>query len=123
MGGIIHYLTPYLQDAVLGLFADGSSKAVLDTWIQFTVEESPKVFFDNLSTEAVYTVDSITAIGQQADTYLTSVFDEAVSTAPSVELAELFKDISAKELIEKQHLSRSSDSLLDCNYSPLLHNK
>lgn len=101
------------METKVSLFGTKSPKNILDTWMQFTVEELPETFFEEVSKDITYTVDGISDMGQRADSYLEAVFQEAVDTAPSVAVKELFENLVEQEEVEKHQLSRATNSLWD----------
>lgn len=101
------------MENTLQQFSRKSPAHILDTWIQFTVEESPKAFFDEAQQGLAHTVDGISAMGQRADSYLEAVFQTAEEMATSGDVKELFGHLVSLEVREKRQLSNATNSLWD----------
>lgn len=84
---------------------------ILGTWIQYTLEESPQGFIDALDVNDNMSIDDITKIGQQVDSYLVNLFEDVMQTAASPSLQDVFRSLMSMEEEEKHTLTRAANSL------------
>jgi len=112
---LLNYMAIHEHDmgSKLQLISDNASSKVLGTWMQFTVEQSPQIFFENLQKNLGRSIDDIASMGQDADSYLQHVFQDARDTAPTQDIKELFDQLAAMETLEKQALSKATNSVWD----------
>jgi len=112
---LLNYMAIHEHDmgSKLQLISDNASSTILGTWMQFTVEQSPQSFFKNLQKNLGESIDDIASMGQDADSYLQDVFQDARDTAPTQDIKELFDQLAAMETLEKQALSKATNSVWD----------
>ena len=98
--------------AELARFIEGTSDAILKTWVKITLEKSPEDFFNHLSFHDDMTHEEVGSLGQQVDAYLVSVFDDLRVIASTDETQEIFQNLMEMEMAIKRRLSQAVNSLL-----------
>lgn len=89
-----------------------ASEGVLNTWIQFTLEQTPDHFIGQFNTSAGMDVEQVFELGQTIDSYLLDVFEELMDTAATDELRDLFQNLVTMEREEKFALTRAANGVL-----------
>lgn len=92
-------------------YEDHAPEGVLGTWIQFTLEETPQVFIDELDISSGMSVEQIADMGHQVDAYLVNLFEEVMHTATNNNVKDVFKSLMDMEKEEKYTLTRAANSL------------
>jgi len=100
------------MSASLASYQQHASEGVLNTWMQYTLEQSPEHFIEQLDTPEHMSVEQIGALGQTIDSYLLEVFEELMQTAATDDLRELFQNLMAMEIEEKHALTRATNGVL-----------
>ncbi len=99
-----------MEDSLI-TYEQHASRPVLETWMQYTLEDSPQDFISNLNTSFNMTPTEIAELGQRVDDYLVDLFEEVTDTASSIELKEVFQNLIDMEHEEKHNLTRAANSL------------
>ncbi len=94
---------------------EGAEAAALDTYIQYTLEEPPTLFFENLLKEhSRRDLDGLCAMGQAVYEYLVSLFEEALREMDSTTSAgDFVKELMDLEALERRKLTQTLGDLLD----------
>jgi hypothetical protein len=95
------------------MFNKGASKKVMDTWLQFTPEQSNQSFFDNLGIDGLFTISDVTGLGFQIDSYLEQLYLSLEKESECSEVRDLFHTIRDIELQEKKELSKTANGIYD----------
>ena len=106
---LLSYVKKHHKAAVKELkkFTEHTSDAVLNTWVQVTLEKSPEDFFSNLSFHKDMNHEEVGALGQQVD-----VYEEMKGVASTDELRTIFQNLMEMEVTRKRRLSQAVNSLL-----------
>jgi hypothetical protein len=98
----------------VGKVKQGAPESVLDTYIQFTLEEAPLRFLENLLAEIdVPGADDISALGGRVDDYLVDLFDAAAQEVDTAKGAEFLRELAELEQLERKKLTRTIASMMD----------
>jgi len=110
---LLNYMQRHHTDAVSELekFTQHTAEAVLNTWVQVTLEQSPEDFFNGLSFHSDMSHQEVGTLGQQVDTYLVNVYEELSEIAATGELRAIFKNLMEMEVARKRQLSQAVNSL------------
>ncbi|MEE8057762.1 MAG: hypothetical protein V3T17_08010 [Pseudomonadales bacterium] len=110
---LLNFMSEHEQrmETSLARYEQHAPQSVLQTWMQYTLEEPPELFIQRLGITAEMTIDDITALGQKVDNYLVDLFEEVTETAATNELKEVFQNLVAMEEEEKHSLTRAANSL------------
>ena len=101
-----------LADA-LGEFAEGSSREILDTWFQFTVDdETLKLCPDALLHDDI-TVDDVIRAGVAMSQCFIDLFREIATTADSDQVRAVFQNLLESEQREQKKLVRNVGMFMD----------
>lgn len=111
---LLSYMYKHEQDAARGLkqFTQHTDKSVLNTWVQITLENSPKDFFKGLSFNDNMSLEEVGMLGQKVDTYLVDVFKDLEDIAATEDLREIFQNLMEMEKTKKRRLSQAVNSLI-----------
>lgn len=96
----------------IGAFIQHSSKSVLGTWVQITLEVSTEKFFGGFAINTEIGVNELNEIGQQVDAYLVDVFEDLSTVAATDQLRDIFQNLMDMETSRKRGLSKAVNSLL-----------
>lgn len=102
-----------MENSVHNLRRSGSA-GVLGTYIQYTLEESPKVYLASLA--EVFpdpTADQVCDIGLRLDGYLVELFEGARKEIDAPKAIEFLQDLMNLEALERRKLSQTLNSLHD----------
>lgn len=111
---LLSYMYKHEQDSASALkqFAQHTDKSVLNTWIQITLENSPKDFFKGLSAHNNMSLEEVGVLGQKVDAYLVDVFDDLQVVAATEDHREIFRNLMEMEKTKKRRLSQAVNSLI-----------
>jgi len=98
--------------AELENFIQHTSKPALKSWVQITLEHSPKDFFEGLPTHDDMSFEEIGTLGQQIDQYLVEVFNALGDIVVTDELHVIFANLAEIETNRKRRLSQAINSLM-----------
>lgn len=94
-------------------FNRNASKRIMDTWLQFTPEQSNQSFFNDLSYGDTLSVSDVTGIGFEIDNYLEELYSALEGEADCQDVRDLFHTIRDIELQEKKELSKTANGIYD----------
>lgn len=94
-------------------FNKTASKRIMDTWLQFTPEQSNQSFFNELTYGDSLSVNDVTGIGFEIDSYLEQLYLALESEADCQDVRDLFHTIRDIELQEKKELSKTANGIND----------
>lgn len=94
-------------------FNKDASKRIMDTWLQFTAEQSNQSFFNELTYGDSLTISDVTGIGFEIDNYLETLYLALESEADCQDVRDLFHTIRNIELQEKKELSKAANGIYD----------
>lgn len=110
---LLNYMSEHelRMEKSLDSYEQHAPKSILHTWLQYTLEEPPKMFIDSLHATPDMSVTDITELGQKVDDYLLGVFEEVTETAATNDIREVFRNLMDMEEEEKHSLTRAANSL------------
>ncbi len=92
----------------------GASESVLGTYLQYTLEETPRRYLENLVKDLdAPGTDEIGELGSRVDDYLVDLFEEALQEVDSAKAEEFLKDLLDLERLERRKLTLTLNSLQD----------
>ena len=94
-------------------FNKNASKKVMDTWLQFTPEQSNQSFFNDLSLSESFSIRDVTGLGFEIDNYLETLYLALEGEADCEDVIDLFHTIRNIELQEKKELSKAANGIYD----------
>lgn len=86
---------------------------VMQTWLQYTHEESAKDFIKNLELSDPPTIKEINTIGREVDNYFSELYEAVYGAIESSEVKEVFEDLKQVQDKERITLSMATNSLWD----------
>ncbi len=86
---------------------------VMQTWIQYTPEESPREVLQGINLTGILDIEEINRLGQQVDQYFSNLYQSIYSSIDVVEVREVFENLKQIQEKERITLSMASNSLWD----------
>lgn len=86
---------------------------VMQTWIQYTPEESPREVLQGINLTGILDIEEINRLGQQVDQYFLNLYQSIYSSIDVVEVREVFGSLKQIQEKERITLSMASNSLWD----------
>lgn len=86
---------------------------VMQTWLQYTNEESPRHLVKRLHLSEKPSIDEINQLGQQVDIYFSDLYDVVYGSSESEEVKEVFENLKQIQDKERITLSKATNSLWD----------
>ena len=86
---------------------------VMQTWLQYTLEESATHLVDSLHLSEKPSIEEINGLGQEIDQYFSKLYDSVYESIESEEVKEVFKNLKQIQDKERIALSKATNSLWD----------
>ncbi|WP_193166290.1 hypothetical protein [Microbulbifer hainanensis] len=86
---------------------------VMQTWLQYTHEESASDFIRNLNLSDPPTIKEINNMGREVDRYFSDLYQAVYGAIESAEVKEVFEDLKQIQDKERITLSMATNSLWD----------
>lgn len=85
----------------------------MNTWLQYTSEESAKDLVKSLYLSDKPDIDEINKLGQEVDRYFSELYETVYDSIESKEVREVFENLKQIQDKERITLSKSTNSLWD----------
>lgn len=92
----------------LGQFADHTSSAVLDTWVQYVPDAEPFPHLETLRVAADMSTDDVVALALRLDDALIQFYEQLRDEAGSAEVREVFESMLRLEEVDEIALRRQA---------------
>ena len=86
---------------------------VMQTWLQYTHEESASDFIRKLNLSDPPTIKEINNMGREVDRYFSDLYESVYGAIESAEVKEVFEDLKQIQDKERITLSMATNSLWD----------
>ncbi len=97
----------------LAEYEDEASRQVLDSWFQFTHDESTLKIPESMEIKPHMTIADVIRIGLALDNRLIEVYEESAQSAEVPEVREVFENLLEMEEEEKHTLMRAALESMD----------
>jgi rubrerythrin len=92
----------------LANFEESASKQVLDTWFQYTQDESTLKLPEAMEIRPHMSVEDVIRIGLELDDRLIELYKDAAESADVPEVREVFNNLLEMQQQDKHHLVRAA---------------
>jgi rubrerythrin len=112
---LLDYMSHREQElaGALEQFAEGSSREVLDTWFQFTVDDETLKLCPDALLHDEMTVDDVIRAGVAMSQCFINLFREIATTADSDQVRAVFQNLLESEQREQKKLVRNAEMFMD----------
>ncbi|MFS1523057.1 hypothetical protein ACL7TT_02910 [Microbulbifer sp. 2304DJ12-6] len=90
-----------------------AQQKVMQTWLQYTHEESAQDFIRHLPLSDPPTIREINNMGREVDRYFSGLYEAVYGAIESMEVKEVFEDLKQIQDKERITLSMATNSLWD----------
>ncbi|SHF51824.1 hypothetical protein SAMN04487965_2125 [Microbulbifer donghaiensis] len=97
----------------LSNYSEVAQHKVMQTWLQYTHEESAKDFIRRLELSEPPTIKEINNMGREVDRYFSDLYQAVYGAIESAEVKEVFEDLKQIQDKERITLSMATNSLWD----------
>ncbi|BBM00277.1 hypothetical protein [Microbulbifer sp. GL-2] len=97
----------------LANYGEVAQQKVMQTWLQYTHEESAKDFIRHLPLSNPPSIKEINNMGREVDRYFSSLYEAVYGAIESMEVKEIFEDLKQIQDKERITLSMATNSLWD----------
>lgn len=97
----------------LANYGEVAQHKVMQTWLQYTHEESAKDFIKSLNLSDPPTIKEINNMGREVDRYFSDLYEAVYGAIESAEVKEVFEDLKQIQDKERITLSMATNSLWD----------
>jgi len=97
----------------LANYSEVAKHKVMQTWLQYTQEESAKDFIRKLQLSEPPTIKEINNMGRKVDRYFSELYEAVYGAIESAEVKEVFEDLKQIQDKERITLSMATNSLWD----------
>ncbi|WP_323847067.1 hypothetical protein [Microbulbifer magnicolonia] len=97
----------------LANYGEVAQHKVMQTWLQYTQEESAKDFIRKLELSDPPTIKEINNMGREVDRYFSELYEAVYGAIESAEVKEVFEDLKQIQDKERITLSMATNSLWD----------
>lgn len=94
-------------------YSEVTQHKVMQTWLQYTHEESAQDFIRNLDLSDPPNIKEINAMGREVDRYFSELYEAVYGAIESMEVKEVFEDLKQIQDKERITLSMATNSLWD----------
>ena len=95
-------------EKALADYEESASTQVLDTWFQFSQDESTLKLPEDIQVKPYMSLDDVIRIGLKLDGQVIKVYEDAATNADVPEVRQVFKHLLELEQNEEQHLVRAA---------------
>lgn len=97
----------------LANYGEVAQHKVMQTWLQYTHEESAKDFIKSLNLSDPPNIKEINNMGREVDRYFSDLYEAVYGAIESAEVKEVFEDLKQIQDKERITLSMATNSLWD----------
>ncbi len=107
---LLDYIVRHEQhlEKALADYEESASIQILDTWFQFSQDESTLKFPEDIQIKPGLSLEDVIRIGLELDGQVIKVYEDAAANADVPEIRQVFKKLLELEKHEEHHLVRAA---------------